>query len=148
MLLRVFAIVAWLGCQAAALTPPSKDPWYEQPANVSAYEPGDTIRSRTLESAIHPYTAGKIPVGSVTQYLYRTSDNKGRPVAAVATLIAPEKANPEKLVVYETFYDANNPDCSPSYAFRPGSSYDSKDQLVPNVNQPLDLAFVSDGLMD
>lgn len=144
MLLRVFAIAAWLGCQAAALVPPSKDPWYVQPANVSAYEPGDVIRSRMVGNELKPYTVGKIKVGGVHQYLYRTSDNQGRPVAAATTLIVPEKPNPEKLVVYEAFYDANNPDCSPSYSLRPGSSFQSEDQHIPSFNQPLDLAFVSD----
>lgn len=128
---------------AAALVPPSQDPWYTQPANISAYAPGELIRARQVAPELETY----VPLGTsmdvemMHQYLYRTTDSVGAPVAAAATLIVPRDADPTKLLAYETFYDANNPDCSPSYTLRHGSAT-AGGGLLPHMTQPMDLAFV------
>lgn len=146
MMIRLLRAGLWTACLTlitSALVPPSQDPWYRQPQNISAYAPGETIRARQVANELEPYTPVGMPISVelVHQYLYRTTDSVGKPIAAVATLIVPHNADPSKLLVYETFYDANNPDCSPSYTLRHGSSRDG--QLAPNMTQPMDLAFVS-----
>ncbi|GES59605.1 LIP-domain-containing protein [Aspergillus terreus] len=129
---------------AAALVPPSQDPWYRQPANISAYAPGELIRARQVAPELETY----VPLGTsmdvemMHQYLYRTTDSVGAPVAAAATLIVPRNADPTKLLAYETFYDANNPDCSPSYTLRHGSAT-AGGGLLPHMTQPMDLAFLA-----
>lgn len=145
MYLRNLCLAAWAWGvldTAAALIPPTQDPWYDQPANISAYTPGQLIRSREVAPEMEPYVPllMSIDVESMHQYLYRTTDSIGEPVAAAATLIVPHNADPTKLLAYETFYDANNPDCSPSYTLRSGSSTTG---VIPKMTQPLDLAFVS-----
>ncbi|KAF9890157.1 hypothetical protein FE257_006318 [Aspergillus nanangensis] len=148
MFLRnLWLVGASWGLLAAALTPPSQDSWYDQPANISAYQPGQLIRARQVANQLEPYVALGMPieVEVVHQYLYRTTDSLGKPVAAAATLIVPHNSDPSKLLAYETFYDANNPDCSPSYTLRHGSSTASH-SLLPQMTQPLDLAFLAAAL--
>ncbi|KAL4891123.1 putative lipase 2 precursor [Aspergillus ambiguus] len=148
MLFRSLCLAAWawgLLNPVAALIPPSQDSWYDQPANISDYAPGDMIRSRQVASELETYVplGNAIDVKSVYQYLYRTTDSVGDPIAAAATLIVPHNSDPSKLLAYETFYDANNPDCSPSYTLRHGSSTTG---LIPNMTQPMDLAFLAAAL--
>ncbi|KAH8433271.1 uncharacterized protein LDX57_010906 [Aspergillus melleus] len=150
MIARLLRAGLWAVCltsMTTALVPPSQDPWYQQPKNISAYAPGDTIRARQVANELEPYTPVGMPISveSVHQYLYRTTDSVGKPIAAAATLIVPHNSDPSKLLAYETFYDANNPDCSPSYTLRHGSSHGNGD-LMPNMTQPMDLAFLSAAL--
>lgn len=147
MIARLLYAGLWAACLTSttlALVPPSQDPWYQQPENISAYAPGEMIRTRQVANELEPYVPVGMPISVelVHQYLYRTTDSVGKPVAAAATLIVPHNSDPSKLLAYETFYDANNPDCSPSYTLRRGSSYGNGD-LLPHETQPLDLLFVS-----
>ncbi|PGH10596.1 hypothetical protein AJ79_05419 [Helicocarpus griseus UAMH5409] len=100
--------------------PPSQDCWYEQPADIDEYKPGELIRSRQIENELKPFIelGGDVSVHSVYQYLFRTTDSLGNAVAAVTTLIIPYNSDPSKLLVYLVPYDSANPDCSPSYALR------------------------------
>lgn len=106
------------------LTPPSKDPFYDQPSNIGTYAPGEMIRSREVSNRLATWILlpESMNVKSVYQYLYRTTNSVGDPVAAAATLLIPHNSDPSKLLAYQTAYDSANIDCSPSYTLRYGSA--------------------------
>ncbi|PYH91835.1 LIP-domain-containing protein [Aspergillus ellipticus CBS 707.79] len=145
----IYLLTLWVLQLATALTPPSADPFYLEPANITAYAPGEAIRTRQVPPYLQPYVAAGPPISvrGVHQYLYRTTDTHGNAIAAAATLLIPHNADPTKLLAYETFYDANSEDCSPSYTLRYGSQLntDGRD-ILPNMTQPMDLAFLSASL--
>lgn len=125
MLHNLFAFVAATAALARAqVVPPSLDPWYQQPSNITAYAPGELIRQRELSSRIQPLIPipADASVERIYQYLYRTTDSLGDAVAAVTTLLVPYNSDPTKLLVYQTAYDSSNPDCSPSYSLQYGSA--------------------------
>ncbi|KAK7968749.1 hypothetical protein PG988_007822 [Apiospora saccharicola] len=108
------------------LVPPTQDPFYTTPANISAYAEGQLVRDRLLPNQIKNGLATTYTAGRVYQYMYRSRDSLDRPVANIATLIAPPDTAPRdgtKLLSYAIAYDSPNPDCVPSYALRPGSPY-------------------------
>ncbi|KAK8036482.1 hypothetical protein PG991_001619 [Apiospora marii] len=86
------------------LIPPTQDPFYTTPANISAYSEGQLIRDRLLPNEIKSGPATTYTAGRVYQYMYRSRDSVDRP-----------------LLSYAIAYDSPNPDCVPSYALRPGS---------------------------
>lgn len=108
----------------ARLTPPSKDPFYDQPSNIGSYAPGAMIRSREVSNRLATWLLlpESMNVKSVYQYLYRTTNSVGDPVAAAATLLIPHNSDSSKLLAYQTAYDSANLDCSPSYTLRYGSA--------------------------
>jgi hypothetical protein len=58
------------------------------------------------------------------QLAYRTTDQKGRPIAAVNTLILPSSpgSGQRKLLSYQTFEDSLTTNCAPSFTMRGGSN--------------------------
>ncbi|KAK6863589.1 hypothetical protein PG995_000117 [Apiospora arundinis] len=104
--------------------PPSQDPFYVTPANISAYNEGQIVRDRLVSNKIKSGPVTTYTAGRVYQFMYRSRDSLDRPVANVATLIVPANAAPvdnTRLLSYASAYDSPNPDCVPSYAIRPGS---------------------------
>lgn len=119
--------------RATAVTP-SKDPFYVQPANIKSYKPGVVIRSRSIPAALAGVLSGQnadANLKSITQYLYRTTDGLGNAVAAINTLLIPDKnADNTKLLSYQTHYDTANNDCSPSWTLRPESGNTAGDDEI------------------
>ena len=145
--LPLFAVVAadiWSAVTAKPLLP-TEDPWYDQPVNIASYAPGQTIRSRELPGKLAPSIPLPVDVSveSVHQYLFRTTDSLGNPIAAVNTLIQPRNADPSKLLAYALFYDSSNPACEPSYVLRPDSDSGLVGILSPNSTLTPDAAVVS-----
>ncbi|KAK8021837.1 hypothetical protein PG990_006975 [Apiospora arundinis] len=104
--------------------PPSQDPFYVTPANISAYREGQIVRDRLVSNEIKSGPVTTYMAGRVYQFMYRSRDSLDRPVANVATLIVPANTAPvdnTRLLSYASAYDSPNPDCVPSYAIRPGS---------------------------
>ncbi|OAX77307.1 hypothetical protein ACJ72_08397 [Emergomyces africanus] len=146
--LWLFATLAVCRC-AAKILPPSQDSWYSQPADIGEYTPGELIRSRQVESKLQPLLplGGDISVESVYQYLFRTTDSVGDPVAAATTLIIPHNSDPSKLLVFESAYDAANENCSPSYTLRPGSATGGLlGFLMPNSTISTEIIFLAAAL--
>lgn len=145
--LPLFALVAadiWSAVTAKPLLP-TEDPWYDQPANIDTYAPGQTIRTRELSSQLSPFLPlpVDVKVESVHQYLFRTTDSLGNPIAAVNTLIKPRNADPSKLLAYALYYDSSNPACEPSYTLQPDSGSGLAGILSANNTLSTDTAFVS-----
>lgn len=150
MLLFVFSLWVLAGCclqkTFATLTPPSKDPFYDQPVNIGAYAPGEMIRSRQISNRMAtwiPLPERSMNVKEAYQYLYRTTNSVGDPVASVATLLIPHNSDPSKLLAYQTAYDSANNDCSPSYTLRYGSGGGTAGVASQNSTFATDTPFVS-----
>ncbi|KAF7592370.1 hypothetical protein BBP40_000354 [Aspergillus hancockii] len=129
----LFAVLAadiWSTVVAKPL-PPTQDPWYDQPANISDYAPGEAIRTRQVSNRLQSLLPVPVDVyvESTHQYLFRTTDSLGNPVAAVNTLMKPRNADPSKLLAYELYYDTSNPNCEPSYTLQ----YDSDPAGLPGI---------------
>lgn len=105
---------------AATVSPPSQDPWYEQPCNISDYASGEVVRSRSVNPELEAFLTlpVNVSVKAVFQYLYRTTDSLGDAAASVVTLIEPHNSDPTKLLGYQTYYDSANEDSSPSYTLQ------------------------------
>jgi hypothetical protein len=142
----ITTFLSLLAMTTAQVLPPSTDPWYKQPLDIASYQPGDLIRSRTISNLIQPFVPVDVNVSveNVYQFLYRTTNSLGEPVAAVTTLLVPFNANPTKLLSYQIAYDSSNQDCSPSYTLQPGSAVNGLGgALSANSTISPDTAFVS-----
>jgi hypothetical protein len=128
---------------AASVLPPSQDPWYEQPSNISDYAAGEMIRSRSIPPQLDSFAAlsANVSVKAVYQYLFRTTDGLGDAVASAVTLLEPYDSDPSKLVGYQAFYDSANVDCSPSYTLQVGN--ENLGSMSSGMNVSEDIPFVS-----
>ncbi len=100
---------------------PGKDQFYLPPANYQQARPGDLLRSRAVELAF----LGAVPQRfKAMQLLYRSTDLRGEPEAAVTTVLVPKQRDPQlpcPIVSYQCAIDAVAPRCFPSYALRRGA---------------------------
>ncbi|KAJ5667128.1 hypothetical protein N7507_002992 [Penicillium longicatenatum] len=147
-LLITFFISFFPSVLTSALIPPSKDAFYDQPANIHTYNPGEVIRSRTVDPQLESFLSFpvNISVKAVSQFLFRTTDNLGDAAAAVVTLIEPYNSDPTKLLGYQTFYDSANVDCSPSYTLQ-AENESLSNLLAGNVSEdvPFMVAALNQG---
>ena len=119
-------VAAWTVAVAAApynrpanvsQLPPTQDPFYDIPSNISAYERGSIIRARLLPSSAH---FGD-DAGQAHQLVYRTEGLGGKADATVTTVIAPKhiaEGRP-KVVAVAAPQDSAAFDCSISWALYP-----------------------------
>lgn len=142
----IFFSILLVAAFAASVTPPSQDPWYDQPSNISDYAAGEMIRSRTIPPQLESFLSlpVNVSVKAVYQYLFRTTDGLGDAVASAVTLIEPYNSDPSKLVGYQAFYDSANVDCSPSYTLR--ADNENLGYLASGLNVSEDIPFVSSPL--
>ncbi|WP_183095237.1 lipase family protein [Nocardioides stalactiti] len=105
---------------AGGIPVPDEDPFYAQPADLAASEPGDVLDSREVE--VNAYSM-PLPV-QAWQVKYRSEDNSGRPTANVTTIMVPDRpwtgAGPRPLLSYQTAEDSAGTHCAPSYGLRAG----------------------------
>lgn len=121
---------------------PTEDVFYTQPENISDYSAGDIIASRAITvdlNGILGFSATVISIEAAYQYLYRTIDSLQNPVAAVATVLVPHNADPNKLLSYQTAYDSANINCGPSYSLQAGANNTAivDDVMVSERTPPL-----------
>ncbi|MEY2843486.1 MAG: hypothetical protein RI920_1523 [Pseudomonadota bacterium] len=92
---------------------PAADSFYTPPADgaLAATQPGAVLRYRPL-----PAAALWAEVKEGWQIMYRSSGQKGQPVAMVTTFFVPKtvSATGKKLISYQSFYDSLTLNCSPS----------------------------------
>ncbi|WP_238420811.1 lipase family protein [Gordonia sp. 'Campus'] len=102
---------------------PEFDPdfYLPPPAVVAAKKPGDLISARR----VHVAALSVIPVNvDAWQISYRSTNTRGEPIPAVATLLKPKgpaKSGPSKLVSWQSAEDSTAMYCAPSYALQQGS---------------------------
>ncbi|KAL4895275.1 secretory lipase-domain-containing protein [Aspergillus ambiguus] len=133
----------------AILIPPSQDSWYDQPGDIFRYSPGDLVRFREIPAQLEPFVSS-LPVDvsakATYQYLFRTTDSLGDPVAAVGTLIEPYDSDPSKLLAYQAPYDSASLDCSPSYTVRRYTSGGLGGFRLLETNTSTDIPFIAAAL--
>ena len=108
---------------ASPVAAPGADPFYTAPsdAELQAAQPGDVLRYREMSAKAYYLFPVK---GQAWQLMYRSTDHKGRPVAAVTAALLPSNApaTGRKLYVYNTAYDALTLNCAPSYQIAKGTA--------------------------
>lgn len=126
------------------LAPPSHDPFYQVPIDISSYEPGHVLRSRPISTSAFK----TIYARSATQYFYRTTGNGDEADGTVVTVVSPvvprasRSGSPDgvfsrhSILVVGTAEDSAALDCAPSYVY---SSVDksSNSALVNIFNRPV-----------
>ncbi|KAF2764516.1 LIP-domain-containing protein [Teratosphaeria nubilosa] len=123
------------GARNAAVLLPSNDPalqFYDQPADISSYQPGDVIRTRQVGAELSGLVHG-VPSISVTafhQMLYRTTNTNGEAIAAMTSIFVPKNAHPNALLSYQCSYDTANVDYVPSYGFQAGANVTEIDDII------------------
>lgn len=103
---------------------PSEDPFYAAPEGFESKSPGDVLKHRQMNNLFGVIVIPE-KIKSVHQFLIRSEDSFGEPIAAVTTVFEPYNADPNKLLSYQSAEDAANIDCSPSYAMQLGADADT-----------------------
>ncbi|KAL1570345.1 lipase 2 [Candida albicans P57072] len=102
------------------ITPASEDDFYNPPAGFESAKNGDILKLRNSPNRLASFYF-PIDVKNAWQLLVKSEDSFGNPNAFVTTLIEPYNADPSKVVSYQTWEDASNINCSPSYGAQFGS---------------------------
>ncbi|MET7767087.1 lipase family protein [Nocardia sp. NPDC005366] len=101
--------------------PPSFDPAFYRPAaeEFADLEPGQLIAARAVNLA----DLSLLPVNvDAWQLSYRSTDTRGEAIAAVATVVKPRGAMPDRpLLSYQIAEDSTGNYCMPSYQLQMGS---------------------------
>ncbi|MFC9994217.1 lipase family protein [Nocardia sp. NPDC127526] len=103
--------------------PPYLDTAFYQPdpARVAAAQPGEILTARQVNLA----NFWLIPLNvKAWQLSYRSSNTRGEPIAAVATVIVPHRAAPtgeRSLLSFQMAEDSLSINCAPSYTLQMGS---------------------------
>ncbi|WP_026197709.1 lipase family protein [Sciscionella marina] len=112
---------------------PQDDPFYRYTGSkpLSEIAPGTVLKTRLTQMHFE-----KIPLPvQVVQLLYRTTDTQGRVDVAATSVFKPSGGRSDKLVSYQSAYDALSPNCQPSYAiaggFDPGFIASAETMLIP-----------------
>ncbi|MFR9751714.1 lipase family protein [Nocardia sp. 004] len=100
---------------AAEPVRPEQDAFYRPPADlVASRQPGEILAERPIEIANR---LGTLPAAAAWQLSYRSNDSADRPIAAVATVLAP-RTGTGKLVSLHPAEDSTGQYCAPSYMVR------------------------------
>ncbi|KAI8341503.1 secretory lipase-domain-containing protein [Chlamydoabsidia padenii] len=122
--LLVFCLV-WTSVHARydKIPPPSEDEFYIPSAGFENEKPGTLLKSRALSHrSFSALSAFPQDLEYIYQFLYRTTDGLGAPIATVTTLLIPYNADLTKLVSYQIAEDSTTIDCAPSYNLQTGST--------------------------
>ncbi|CAK7207459.1 hypothetical protein SEUCBS139899_010269 [Sporothrix eucalyptigena] len=125
LVLAVLSAVSWASrcTPGRSTTPPlpSTDAFYDVPANISSYAPGDIIKYRPPPNPIAAFGVDVVNVAATWQIQYRTTDNLGGATATVLTVLIPSNADLTKILSYQIAEDAPNINCAPSYVLQLGA---------------------------
>jgi hypothetical protein len=101
---------------------PSHDPFYSYAGSLKDVGPGTVLKKRAV-TIVDDETGKPEPGVSGEQLLYRTTTELGKPTVTVVTVIQPlvRTLNADKIVSYQTAYDALGTVCDPSYTLRGGN---------------------------
>ncbi|MCP2278690.1 lipase family protein [Nocardia amikacinitolerans] len=113
--------------------PPYLDPAFYQPdpARVAAAQPGEILRARQVNLA----NFWLIPLNvKAWQLSYRSTNTRGEPIPAVATVIVPHRPAPtgeRGLLAFQFAEDSLSVNCAPSYALQMGSLPNPLNPVIP-----------------
>ncbi|MFL6160451.1 MAG: lipase family protein [Marmoricola sp.] len=123
---------------AVGSTPPPFNV-YSGTTPLAEIAPGTVLKTRTAPYSLQGLT---LPI-TVTQLLYRTVDQLGRPAVNVTSVLrTPVAPTTSKAIAYGSFYDSLNPEDSPSYGVSGGRSPGA---VVVHVEAALVLPFLLAG---
>lgn len=120
-------------------TPPSQDPFYTPPSGYESQPVGTILKWRKLDHPIgYIIIPGQIKAGY--QFIVRSEDTFGNPLAVATAVYIPYNADPKKLLSYQVAEDASNLDCAPSYAFQLGAN------PISIISAQIEQVFVQAGM--
>ncbi|WUD56426.1 lipase family protein [Nocardia sp. NBC_00511] len=99
---------------------PDQDPWYDDPANLSDYAPGDIVRSRVVQTRL---LGLPIPVFT-KQLLFRSNDVHDNPIVTATTVIVPGipwSGSARPVVSFQEAIDSTDSACNPSHTLQVGT---------------------------
>ncbi|KAI5950371.1 hypothetical protein KGF57_004334 [Candida theae] len=102
--------------------PPSKDDFYTPPAGYESKPNGAILKHRNAPAKLTAVFGGSVNVQNFWQILVKSEDIHGNPQAVAAAIIEPYNASRDKVVSYQTFEDASNIDCAPTYSMLQGAN--------------------------
>jgi uncharacterized repeat protein (TIGR01451 family) len=123
MLAATLVVALMAPAVAAAVDPPDQDPFYQPPAGFETEAPGTVLKSRPIQIQGPPFFP--TPQVNAWQLLFRSTDTKNNPIAAVTTIAVP--SNPyagtgaPPLVSYQMAIDGLGSTCNPSYELQTGT---------------------------
>jgi hypothetical protein len=160
MVALIVSLALAVGACGAASSPllPTADPFYQWSGSLAHDAPGTILRTRTIAVGEMSAAVGvrvrlrkpksgtkaakkrtsSLPPVKATQLLYVTTDELGRKTVSVATVLQPidrAASSADRVVSYQTAYDALGAECDPSYALQTGMEGD-----LPNL-----LSYVASG---
>ena len=137
----LFAVALAPASAIAKPGPPDRDPFYRYDGTQPLAEiaPGTVLKTRVLDYHV---LGIRTPLKTI-QLLYRSDDQRMRPVVNITSvLLPPNRRQPRGLVAYGSFYDSLNPADGPSYAMAGGTTFGG---LVNGVEGALFAPFLSAG---
>ena len=122
VLAGLIAIFGFAAIAHAAITEPKDDDFYTGPADLKVAN-GSVLRSRDVVVTQYGQPAAGI---TSKQILYRSTNSKGTPIAAVTTLMIPDAPyagkGPRPLVAFQEAIDSLGDQCNPGYTLRTGTN--------------------------
>lgn len=106
------------------ILPPDRDPWYDDPADLAAYAPGQIVRTREVQTRL---LGLPFPVYT-KQILYRTNDLRDNPIVTATTVIIPGipwQGSPRPVLSFQEAIDSSDSSCNPSYTLQVGTMKES-----------------------
>ncbi|WP_067698471.1 lipase family protein [Nocardia jejuensis] len=103
---------------------PDEDPWYDDPADIASYAPGQIVRSREVQTRVLG-----IPFPVYTkQLLYRSNDVHDNPIVTATTVIVPGipwSGSARPVVSFQEAIDSTDSSCNPSHTLQTGTMKES-----------------------
>ena len=117
-----------------SLKSPLVDDFYNPPQGYESAKLGEILKLRKTPGKISSLFI-PVEVKNSWQLLVRSEDSFGNAAAIVTTVIKPFNADPSKVVSYQSWEDATNIECSPSYGMQFGAPLSS-------VQTQVDMIFI------
>ena len=117
-----------------SLKSPLVDDFYNPPQGYESAKLGEILKLRKTPGKISSLFI-LVEVKNSWQLLVRSEDSFGNAAAIVTTVIKPFNADPSKVVSYQSWEDATNIECSPSYGMQFGAPLSS-------VQTQVDMIFI------
>jgi len=118
----VIALTAMtLAIPTSAHAADASDPFYRYTGSTSLSDlrPGTVLKTRSIQYSV---IGIKLPI-NVTQILFRTTNQRGKAIAGVTSVIKPPAGGTAtKVISYQSFYDSLNPEDGPSRAIAGGTN--------------------------
>lgn len=131
-LVVLFTLLSIVLASILDLKSPLVDDFYKAPDGYESAKLGEILKLRKTPSQISSLFI-PVEVKNSWQLLVRSEDSFGNATAIVTTVIEPFNANPSKVVSYQSWEDAANIKCSPSYGMQFGAPLSSAQTQVDMI---------------